>query len=188
MTSSRPIESLCVCIIKALPTHCLEARSNNKNAYKILSRCIRLRPLLPSFPAARTCATFSCTCQLHAITTVYGWPSPWPPGAAGRSGGEGRLEQVRQQQFAFQGLVSIISRKGEKKGRGEEWVYEAWLEGVDHGIWIWWCLSVPLYVFLTLFTTLFLRTEAFPQCWLFTVAWAHVSLAALGLTLAGCWI
>lgn len=68
--------------------------------------------------AVCTRATFSGTCQLQTITTINGLPSPGPPVAAERSGGgEGRLEQVLQQPFAFQGLVSIISRGREQKGK-----------------------------------------------------------------------
>lgn len=74
----------------------------------------------------------SSTCQLQTITAINGLPSPGPPVAdRGEEEEEEGRERV-QQQFAFKGLVSIISRGGELEMRSEcmqhcwwwsEWVF-----------------------------------------------------------------
>lgn len=55
---------------------------------------------------------------------------PGPPVAAGRSGGgEGKLQRVQQQPFAFQGLVSIIGGGGgEEEGMRSECMQRSWRE------------------------------------------------------------
>lgn len=156
MTSSHPIESLCVCVITALPTHCLEpcckitkmvikychnaigSASSYLRTNGPYSNRLILSPNRLSFPpssysysfSVRTRATFSVTCQLQTITTINGLPLPGPPVAGGSSGvGEGKLQQVQQQLFAFQELVSIISGGGgEEERMRSECMQRGWRE------------------------------------------------------------
>lgn len=158
MTSSHLIESLRVCHHSSAHTLSGAVLQKNKMVIKYchdaigsassylrtngpFSNQLILSPNRLSFPpisrghgcSADTRATFSGTCQLQTITTINGLPLLGPLVAAGRSrGGEGKLQRVQQQRFAFQGPYF------QEEERDEEWIYAVWLEGVDLRIWTWW--------------------------------------------------